>query len=516
MQILPHTLARRWRAACRAPLALLLLGAASLPCAGQLPDAGEECTIALIAGSATEDGRPILWKNRDAGFLDNEIAFFNDGPYRYVTLINAGDGGNAWVGVNEMGFAILNALSYNLPDTLIGGITNGRLMKLALQTCATVSDFGHLMIETNKSGRENPANLAVLDAGGSGAVFEAGNRAFVRFDLADPAAAPGGMLVRTNFSLSGDTAGVSTRRYHRCRLLVGEGIAQGRVSVDWILRRVARDLWSEGIDPYPLPYEGAPPGYPKARGYVPTSDAINRRSTVASGVILGVLPDEDPLLSTFYGMFGQPVVSIPVPVWVAAGPTPEELDGETTAPLCDLARDRGREVYDYPGNTSLLNTYRIVNNTRLGYLSRAERIQRWVMAETDRSLARWRSGGVNPSQMAEAEERIAEAATGAYRDGNLARAPEVVRLTTTPNPTSDQTAISVAFLDSPPAEWAIDLFDVQGRRIRRIEPVGWDARREGIIAWDGRDQGGRRVAPGTYYYRPNWPTAVGGSITILR
>ncbi len=506
----------RRRTAWIGSAALLLALAAAAPGLAEPPDPGEECTIALIGGAATADGRPILWKNRDAGFLDNEIAYFDDGPYSYVTLINAGDAVNAWVGVNETGFAILNALSYNLPDTLWGGITNGRLMKLALQTCATVSNFQQLLVETNKSGRENPANLAVMDAAGSGAVFEVGNRAFVRFDVGDASAAPSGYLVRTNFSLSGDTSGVGTARYHRCRRLVDAGVRGGEASVAWILSRVARDLWSPWAEPYPLPFEGAPPGYPKALGYVETSDTINRRSTVAAAAILGVLPGEDPILSTFYGMFGQPVVAIPVPVWVAAGTTPPQLDGETTAPLCDLARQRGSEIYDYAYNASLLNTFKIVNNSRLGYLTQAERIQRWVMSETDRALAHWREVGAGAEEMASVEGRIAEAATGAYQDGRLTRAPSVVHLTTTPNPTRAGATISVAFLQPPPPAWSIDIFDIRGRRIRRIEPDGWGSRKEGLLPWDGLDGTGRPVASGTYFYRPSWPTASGGTITVLR
>lgn len=494
----------------------LLLCSAVAPFADPLPDAGEECTIALIGGSATADGRPILWKNRDAAFLDNEIAYFNDGPHRYVTLINAGDGGNAWVGVNDAGFAVLNALSHNLPDTTYGGITNGRLMKLALQICSTVGDFRQLLLETNKSGRENPANLAVLDAAGNGAVFEAGTRSFVEFRLSDPSAAPSGSLVRTNFSLSGDTSGVSTSRYHRCRRIVDGGIARGEVSVDWIFRRVARDLRTDAVNPYPLPYEGAPPGYPKALGYVETSDTINRRTTVASAAILGILPGEDPLLSTFFGLFGQPVVGVPVPVWVAAGTTPPELDGEMTAPLCDLARERGRLIYDYAYNPSLLNTYKIVNNSRHGYMSRAERIQRWVVAETDRSLAQWREQGVIPAKMAAAEARIAEAATEMYSQGPPLQDAPRVRLAPSPNPTAGATAFSVTFRESPPAGWAIELFDIQGRRVRRIEPEGWSERREGVIPWDGRDDQGRPVPAGTYFFGPSGSSAAGGSITILR
>lgn len=34
------------------------------------------CTTAVVSGKATEDGRPLLLKNRDASELQNRIVFF--------------------------------------------------------------------------------------------------------------------------------------------------------------------------------------------------------------------------------------------------------------------------------------------------------------------------------------------------------------------------------------------------------------------------------------------------------
>ena len=46
------------------------------------PADAEECTIAVLAGPATPDGRPILWKNRDAASINNEISYFTDRTFR--------------------------------------------------------------------------------------------------------------------------------------------------------------------------------------------------------------------------------------------------------------------------------------------------------------------------------------------------------------------------------------------------------------------------------------------------
>ena len=81
------------------------------------PEGVRACTTAVVAGSATTDGRPLLWKNRDSDDRRNQAVFCADGKYPYVGVVNGGDaaGLDIWAGVNSRGFAIMNAASYNLP-----------------------------------------------------------------------------------------------------------------------------------------------------------------------------------------------------------------------------------------------------------------------------------------------------------------------------------------------------------------------------------------------------------------
>jgi hypothetical protein len=490
--------------------------AAGLP-PPESPEA-EECTIAVLSGGATPDGRPVLWKNRDAAYTSNEVGFFTDGTYRYVALINAGDSGNAWIGVNERGFAILNALSYNIPDNYQGGITNGMLMKRALQICASVQDFKDLMMETNTTGRENPANLAVIDAMGAAEIYEAGNFDFVRFDATDPQVAPMGFLARTNFSLSADTSSSDTWRYNRCHRLLKDAVADSIADVPFLLRKVARDLRAIDLDPYPLPYEGAPPGWPSAVGYVNTTNTINRRTTVAGGAIHGVLPGEDPLLSTFWAVLGQPVVAIPVPVWVAGGATPAELDGPGTAPFCDAAIERAQAAYDYMYASSLLNTYDLVNDTRWGYLTQCERIERWLFPEVRRNVAQWRTAGVDPQQIAAYEHSISADAYARYMNPDW-QIPVIFaggsNWKASPNPMRESAEIRYALPEEPPSAWALDVFDAAGRRVKRLTSCG--VSRSGTLEWDGCDAQGVHVVPGVYFLKPTWPPgAEGASIVAVR
>lgn len=66
-----------------------------------------------------------------------------------------------------------------------------------------------------------------------------------------------------------------------------------------------------------------------------------------------------------------------------------------------------------------------------------------------------------------------------------------------PNPFSGETMIG---FDLPVAAFVtLDIFDAQGRRVRRLGGRFEAGRRS--VAWDERNNDGGRVAPGVYVYR---------------
>ena len=75
----------------------------------------EGCTIGVAAGSATSDGRPLVWKTRDGSAYDDELIYITSEKYKFITVINAGQTESAWMGVNEKGFAILDSDVRDLP-----------------------------------------------------------------------------------------------------------------------------------------------------------------------------------------------------------------------------------------------------------------------------------------------------------------------------------------------------------------------------------------------------------------
>jgi len=89
------------------------------------------CTVAVVSGKATRNGRPLLWKNRDTSGLDNKMIYYKGDKYGFIGLIDARDKDvrNVWAGINTEGFAIMNSASGDLSEEERGGGGNGRFMR---------------------------------------------------------------------------------------------------------------------------------------------------------------------------------------------------------------------------------------------------------------------------------------------------------------------------------------------------------------------------------------------------
>ncbi|MFQ6069976.1 MAG: carcinine hydrolase/isopenicillin-N N-acyltransferase family protein [Candidatus Aminicenantales bacterium] len=366
----------------------------------------EECTTAVISGSATVDGRPLLWKNRDVDNPDNEVVYITGGKYEVVGVITANNTLSMWMGINSAGFAIENSVSYDLEGT--SSADNGTFMKQALLNCATVDEFEQLLIDTNNPGRATKANYGVIDATGNAAVFEAGNHTYTRFDANNPAQAPLGFIVRTNFALTGDGTGSGYERYDRANALLNEKAITSEISFDYILRKLSRDLKNDAVNPYPLPYEGTQDGHPA--GYIRTNYSINRYRTRSCAVFQGVLPGEDPRLSTMWVILGEPVCGVAVPVWVFAGTTPPEMNGLPTSPMCDLSQQKKQLCYTDtsadPLSYQYINTYALDDGAGGGIFSYSFPIEDWAITQATTALNSWRTSFPTARDMKDFEYRL--------------------------------------------------------------------------------------------------------------
>ena len=151
------------------------------------------CTIVAVAGKATDDGRPLLLKNRDSGTWDIQIKSGQGSKYMYLCQCKVPDG-SAYSGYNEAGFSIINSNSLNLASSDYK--KNAYIMQLALEHCATIDEFESLLDSLQKP-MSVRSNYGVMDAKGHVAIFEVGAYNYSRFDADET---ENGYLIRSNFS----------------------------------------------------------------------------------------------------------------------------------------------------------------------------------------------------------------------------------------------------------------------------------------------------------------------------
>jgi len=357
------------------------------------------CTSAVISGRATPDGRPILWKHRDSSCPGNAVRHFRGERFSFTGIVNADSTyeSQVWIGTNEAGFSIMNTASYNLlsEQEYKGEMDReGLFMAAALGNCSTVDDFEEMLKNTN--GRRGvEANFGVIDARGGAAYFEAGPLEYMKYDAADPEAAPAGYLIRTNFSFAGDsTSGYGYIRYRTISdLFMREYFEEGSISTEFIILEATRclkhSLLEVDLCHHPLPAESGD------RRIIPLNDYIPRSSSVSSMVVQGVKPDEDPALTVMWTILGFPLVTPVFPLINGNPEIPEMLstyNGEN-APLNANTLRIKEECFPI----SIGSGYRymdlavLLNEKGDGLLQRVLEIDRETIREAEEKLSGVRS-----------------------------------------------------------------------------------------------------------------------------
>ena len=208
------------------------------------------CTSAIIGADLNPYGRPILWKHRDTSTTDNKVEYVpaSGEGLSYVALYNAADKDlkEAWMGMNEAGFAVMNTASYNLKDDKVPNKKmdkEGFVMTKALRSCRTVDDFAHLL-ETLPRPMGVEANFGVIDAYGNGAFFETNNHSYIRFDLKD---SPDDMLVRTNYSHAGrPNEGYGFVREANAECLLAPYAENKEITPELLTEKISRTFYHDG------------------------------------------------------------------------------------------------------------------------------------------------------------------------------------------------------------------------------------------------------------------------------
>lgn len=337
------------------------------------------CTSAVVSGRVTPDGRPLLWKHRDASDLNNRIVHFEaeGGKLEFVGLVNGVDtmANEVWAGYNTSGFAIMNTASYNLKnDTSSLSDREGVVMKQALGECRTVEDFARLLDSLPRPiGVE--ANFGVIDALGGAAYFEVNSYEVFRYDVKD---SPDGYLLRTNYSVSGrPNEGYGYIRYDNAARLFSRAASERSITPEWITGICSRSFYHTllGRDF-------------TTDTWVVDQDFIPRRSTSASVVIEGVKSGESPVFTTMWTMLGYPPCSVVLPVRIGCEyGVPTLLQGSedsVRSPLCEWSNRLKNKVFSLERGSGphYLHMALLYNPESNGYAQRLLSLEKEIYAES--------------------------------------------------------------------------------------------------------------------------------------
>lgn len=371
------------------------------------------CTTAVISGKYTKDGRPLLWKHRDTWAINNKIMQFNDGKYAYTGLVNSKDsiGKSIWIGFNSSGFGIMNSASYNLNnDTIEQTGLEGQLMKEALKTCTSVEEFEQFLLDMPEP-RRLEANFGVIDGNGGAAYFELGNFKVIKVDANDPAVAPNGYVIRTNYSFNGIAGeGGGYIRYVTANKVLDEAVKSNELTAQTIIQKASRNLTHSLTGDNLWEYANLKEGDDKMVFFM---DYIPRSGSSSSCVVEGVMKGENPKLSTMWTVLGWPLASVAIPVFINdKGQIPEVLaynDDIEDAPLCYFALNLKDKCYSQKWGTSkkyYLNINKLLNADGTGIIQQNATLDNSLFDQSYSMLSKWRENGLSEKELLEFYKKI--------------------------------------------------------------------------------------------------------------
>ncbi len=357
------------------------------------------CTVAVVSGKCTPDGRPLLWKHRDTDQLQNAMMYFHGGKYPFIGLIDAGDSLHeaVWIGCNTAGFAIMNSASYNLiqKDTVAVKDREGIVMKQALQHCASLADFERMLLEMPKPmGLE--ANFGVIDAQGGAAYYEVDNFTFRKLDVNDSTVAPFGYLVHTNFSFTGDqTQGSGHIRFATAEALFHQAYETHSITPRFILQQGSRCL-KHSLTNIDLAEVGKTTT--DETRFFPFEDYIPRFISSSSVVVQGVRPGESTDFCALWTVLGNPLTSVVTPIWLGSAdefPSILKVSSEGVAPLCNKAMRLKERLFPIKRSYGqrYINVAALTNAKGTGILQLLKPLDDKIFDEAEQRLDEWRNEG---------------------------------------------------------------------------------------------------------------------------
>ena len=355
------------------------------------------CTSFIVSGKATKDGRPMIFKNRDTGEVNNVVVVEQGELYRYMGITAYYDKKptSIWGGHNEAGFAIMNTAAYNLNGCKGKDTDNdGRVMRRALEVCRTLADFEHLL-DTLPKPLDVNSNFGVLDAEGGCAYYETGDSSFVKFDANDPREAPNGYLVRTNHGVTGcRSIDSGVERFMAISDLMAEANREGHIECQYLLTHVPRHL-THGLTKQNL-YDDLPKDENDVR-MIPFLDFIPRYISSSCLLVQGVAKGEPANHTVSWTNIGWPCASVAIPLMLEPDvtlPSIVQRDETDKAWLCTKSIGQKQKVFSLiRGNTrNYIDLSKLVNISGTGILQKTAALEQEVLQRGVKAVQKVRKG----------------------------------------------------------------------------------------------------------------------------
>ncbi len=346
------------------------------------------CTSIVVSGKASADGRPFILKNGDATGWNVVTAFFQGERYFYTAVVTAKDYKPDRVrsGFNEKGFSIINTNGKNLNIGKEDNGNNTKVMRRALEVCATLKDF-ETLLDTLPRPLHLNSNYGVMDAEGGVAYYETSNNGFVKYDVNDPNVAPNGYLIRTNYGMSGDMSqGIGFERYKAMEMFIDGVKKKGKISAEDVIRKGTRYLThgESKINLFDLEPEDA-----KSPVFVDFTNFIPRRHTASAQLIQGVKTGENPLETVAWTICGSPLTTVCVPIWITSGhklPEIVSFNSNGHSALSDSGLELKKRLFptSKQRKTEDINLAQLINKAGTGILQQIEPIEDKVFRKSRR------------------------------------------------------------------------------------------------------------------------------------
>ncbi len=249
-------------------------------------------------------------------------------------------------------------------------------------------------------------NFGVIDAFGGAAYFELGNFTFKKYDANNPADAPNGYLIRTNYSFSGDTAvGGGYVRYVTISDAFEEALRSNHLDHCAIIKDGSRSLKHSllGIDLNE--YSNVPENTPTLVFF---NDYVPRNSTASTCVVQGIKPDENPLLCTMWSAVGFPMTTITIPVWLNKNvnlPVIVQYDDSLKdSPISNYSLKMKNKVFAYKlgiDSKNYIDVNQLINANGSGFMQKLIPFENQVMERSEKFLSDWRNANAYENKQME-------------------------------------------------------------------------------------------------------------------